>query len=254
MRRLGLLRMVLLLTLLASAAAPLAHASTVTITGSVSYSGPYQGDTLYVAVLDTNQTGHDQFLDLKAYSVGAPPLNQAYSLSFDNTSAPSEVIVAALLDVDGGGADSVSANDILGWYASTATPTALASSTSHSNIDFSLPEGEIQGMLTFAPGQTYAYIVVSQSCSGGVFSRPAAEFTHTGPYAMRGVYPGLWCVFAFGFIPPFTFTAICYGDPTCENPTLLSITGSETLTNIDLDFSGNVPAGNTTWGRLKSKY
>jgi len=35
---------------------------------------------------------------------------------------------------------------------------------------------------------------------------------------------------------------------------LISLAVDEIKTGIDLDFTGNVPVGNTTWGRLKSKY
>jgi hypothetical protein len=101
----------------------------------VEITGVYQsGDTLYVAVLDTTQADSVQFQDLKAYAVGSPPIGQSYSLSFDNATAPSEVIVAALLDVDGGGVDTLSTNDILGWYASTGTPTGVSSATSHTGM------------------------------------------------------------------------------------------------------------------------
>jgi hypothetical protein len=252
----GWVRAAVLVVALAAAAAsaPGANASIVTFTGSISYNGAYSGDTLYVAVIDTTQAQDVVFLDLKAYAVGSPPLNQPYSLSFDNATAPAEVIVAALLDVDGGGVDTVGQGDILGWYASAAVPTGVSSATSQSGLDFSLPEAEIEGTVTLAPGQAYAYIIVAQDCGGGGFSRPSVEVTVSGSYAIRGLYAGTWCVFAYGFIPPFTFAGVCYGDPTCANPTPVTLTSTEVKTGVDLDFTAYVPTPNMTWGKLKAKY
>jgi hypothetical protein len=253
MRRFGLLSAAMVLV--GVTVASVAHASTVTITGTVSYNGAYSGDTLYVAALDTTQGQDVVFLDLKAYPVGSPPLSQPYSISFDNASAPPEVIVAALLDVDGGGVDSVSGGDILGWYDGHQEPLGVSSSTSHTGVNFALPQAEIEGTLTLAPGQSWANIVVATDCAGGTFTRPSLQLTSSGAYFIRGIYAGSWCVFAFGFIPPFTFAQVCYGDPTCANPSFVALTAAQKKTGIDLDFTANVPVRNkSTWGSLKAKY
>ena len=202
MRRLGLLSVVtpLIWLVMGLWAAPHeAGAATVTVSGTVTYQGSYSGDTLYVAVLDTTQGQDVVFLALKAYSAGSPPLSQPYSLSYDNASAPPEVIVAALLDVDGGGVDTVSGGDIVGWYPGAPTPTGVSSSTSHAGLNFALPRAEVSGTLTLAPGQSWANVVVATDCSGGTFTRPSVQFTSSGAYFMRGIYAGTWCVFAYGF-------------------------------------------------------
>ena len=234
-----------------------ANAEVVTFTGTVSYNGTHTGDTLFVAVIDTTQEGEDvTFLDLEAYFVnGASPINQPYSLTFDNATAPATAIVAALLDPDGGGVDTVGGADIIGWYASEPEPTGVTTATSHSGLDFDLPEAEIHGAVVFAPGQEYANILAASSCTeSSGFGRPSFEVTSSGAYEIIGLYAGTYCVFGFGFVPPFTFVAACYGDPTCANPTLITLTAEEVRNGINLDFTGNVPASNTTWGLLKSRY
>lgn len=235
-------------------AAPAANADIVTFTGTVSYSGPYSGDTLYVGLIDTSSVDTTDFVVIEAYAVGSPPFDQSYSLSFDNTNAPTDVIVAALLDVDGGGPDTLSGADILGWYPSTPEPVGVSTATSHGGLHFDLPEAEIHGNVLFAPGQLYAFVIAAQSCTEGGFGRPPIEMNASGDYVIKGVYAGTWCVFGFGFVPPFTFVAACFGDATCENPTPVTLTETEVKTGIDLDFTGNVPAPNTTWGRLKNQF
>jgi hypothetical protein len=233
-----------------------ADASTVTFTGTVSYAGPYSGDTLYVAALDTTQADSVALLGLQAYPVGSPPFDQAYSLSFDNATAPAEVIIAALLDVDGGGTDSVGVDDILGWYDGSQIPTGVSSGTSQSGLDFALPRAEVEGTVTLAPGQTDASITILVSCTDqGSFGRPSVEVNASGPYHVRGLYAGTYCGIGFGFIPaPPFFVATCYGDPTCANPTPITLGATEIKQGIDFDFTGNVRVDKTTWGRLKSKY
>ncbi|HYV51124.1 MAG TPA: hypothetical protein VE910_04415, partial [Dongiaceae bacterium] len=197
-----------------------------------------------------------QFLGLQSYAPGSPPFDQPYSISFDNATAPSEVIVAALLDVDGGGVDTVGQGDIIGWYNSNPVPTRVSTSSDHNGLHFDLPQAEVHGTVTFAPGQTSATVVVATSCNQeGAWGRPGIELTASGVYSIKGIYAGTWCALAFGFLPtPPFFVAACFGDPTCANPTPITLATTETRTGIDFDFSGNVPIGNTTWGRLKSKY
>ena len=258
MRHLGLLWMVMLTAMVATAVLGSgAMASTVTFTGTVHYDGPYSGN-LYVAVIDTTQADSAQFLDLKSYGAKSGSFDQSYSLSFDNATAPTEVIVAALLDVDGGGVDTVSQGDIVGWYDSNQMPTKVSSASNHNGLNFDLPQAEIHGTVTFAPGQNTAVVLVATSCSQsgeGAFGRPPVELAAGGTYSMKGLYAGTWCAAAFGTFsgPPF-FMGLCFGDPTCTNPTPISVGATEIRTGIDFDFSGNVPIHTTTWGHLKSKY
>jgi hypothetical protein len=236
--------------------ATVANAAVITLSGTVHYQGAYSGDTLYVVVIDTTQAQDVTFLSLKAYAVGSPFLGQAYAIDFDNAAAPPEVIVAALLDVDGGGVQNVSGNDIVGWYAGAAAPTGISSADSQGGLDFDLPRAEIQGTITLAPGQTDAWIDVTQNpqCQHTGFNRPRTEITASGPYAIRGFYAGEWCISAEGNYPPSLFVRVCYGDPACVNPTLVSLTAAQVKTGVDLDLSAPVPAQGTSWGRLKSRY
>ena len=253
MRQFGVLSMLLMLVVAGIAAR--AQAEIVTFTGTIHYEGPYSG-TLYVAAIDTTEADTAQFLGLQSYSPGSPPFDQAYSISFENATAPTEVIVAALLDVDGGGVDTVGQGDIIGWYDSQPVPTKVSTASSHNGLHFDLPQAEIHGTVTFAPGQTTAQVVMANSCSGeGTWGRAGIQLTESGTYSIKGFYPGTFCGFAFGALstPPF-FTAICFGDPTCVNPTPITLTQTEILTGIDFDFSGNVRAKHTTWGGLKTRY
>ena len=257
MRHLGLRSMVLLSAIFATVLGwSGADASTVTFTGTVHYDGPYSG-TLYVAVIDTTQADSAQFLDLQSYGAQGPPFDQAYSLSFDNATAPAQVIVAALLDVDGGGVDSVGQGDIVGWYDSNPLPALVSSDSDHNGLHFDLPQAEIHGTVTFAPGQIDAAIIMATSCSEsqGAFGRPAVRLNESGTYSMKGIYAGTWCAAAFGStsIPPF-FLGLCFGDPTCANPTPITLETTEIRTGIDFDFTGNVKSRKTTWGNLKSSY
>jgi hypothetical protein len=233
------------------------QAATVTFSGTVSYQGAYSGDTLYVAVLDTTQGQDVSFVSVHAYPVGSPPLSQPYSLDFDNSTTPATLLVAALLDVDGGGVDTVSGADVVGWYAGTATPTGVSSSSSHSGLDFALPRAEIQGTLTMAAGQSNAYlnVTVDPLCGFEGFNRPQLELNASGAYTMVGIYPGTYCATAYGFfsVPPF-FAQVCYGDPTCASPTLITLTATEVKTGVDFDFTSTVPVKESTWGRIKSRY
>jgi hypothetical protein len=254
MRHLGLLGTVLLFTFAIGMGTP-ALAEVVTMSGTIHYDGPYSG-TLYVAAIDTTQADTAQFLGLQSYTPGSPPFDQPYSISFDNAAAPTDVIVAALLDVDGGGVDTVGQGDIIGWYNSQPVPTKVSTSSSHNGLHFDLPQAEVHGTVTFAPGQTGATVIIATSCTGeGAWGRPGVQMAESGTYSLKGIYAGTWCGFAFGFLPtPPFFTALCFGDPTCANPTPITLTTTEIRTGIDFDFSGNVRTHETTWGHLKSKY
>jgi len=254
MRHLGLLGTFLLVTVAIGVATP-ALAEVVTMSGTIHYDGPYSG-TLYVAAIDTTQADSAQFLGLQSYSPGSPPFDQPYSVSFDNATAPTDVIIAALLDVDGGGVDTVGQGDIIGWYNSEPIPTKVSTSSSHNGLHFDLPQAEVHGTVTFAPSQTGAIVVLATSCSDeGAWGRPGIQLSESGTYSLKGIYAGTWCGLAIGTlsVPPF-FNALCFGDPTCVNPTPITLTTTEVRTGIDFDFSGNVRVGNTTWGHLKSKY
>ena len=254
MRQLGFLGTVFLL-IFAAGIVTSAQAETVTLTGTIHYEGPYEG-TLYVAAVDTTEADTTQFLDLQPYTPGSPPFDQAYSLSFDNATAPSEILVVALLDVDGSGTDSVGQGDILGWYDGNPEPTPVSTASSHNGLHFDLPQAEIHGTVTFAPGQTRASVIAATSCSGeGAWGRPGVDFTESGTYSMKGIYAGTWCVLAYGLLPtPPFFVVACFGDPTCANPTPISLEATEIRTGVDFDFSGNVRVASTTWGRLKAQY
>jgi hypothetical protein len=240
---------------------PVAGADTVTFSGTIAYPGPYQGDTLYVAVLDTTggEDGDVSFLDLAQYPVTGPGFAQSYTLSFDNTGAPAVVFVAALLDVDGGGVyDGLSDVDILGWYAGTTEPAGIAPDASQSGLDFPLPTAEIHGAVTLAPGQADAWVEATYDAacdgSGGIGDTNARVFA-SGPYTIRGIYPGTYCVFGEGMVPNAWGGKICHGDPHCATPTLIVLGTSTIATGVDLDFNALLaPVRQTTWGVLKTLY
>jgi len=47
---------------------------------------------------------------------------------------------------------------------------------------------------------------------------------------------------------------ICYGDPACVSPTLITLSETEVRTGVDLDFTDAVPARSSTWGSVKARY
>jgi len=229
-----------------------APAAPVTLSGTVSYQGTHSGDTLYVAVLDTTGVEDVTVLDIHSYAVGAPPFDQAYSLSFDNAGVASTVFIASILDVGGGGLD-VTGDDVFGWYAGAQTPTGIPSSSSASGLDFALPRAEIHGTVTFVAGQTGARIDVSPDalCLTEGF-RPRTDLSSPGSYAVVGIYPGTYCVKAEGETDSGTLYE-CYGDPDCQAPVTVTLGAMEVRTGIDFDFS-LVPVETVTWGGIKSRY
>jgi hypothetical protein len=228
-------------------------AATITFSGTVSYQGSYSGDTLYVAVLDTTGTEDVTILALEAFAVGSPPFDQFYSLDFDNTGVSPLLLVAGFLDVDGGGTDAISDADVFGWYAGTPQPTGVSSATTQSGIDFDLPRAEIHGTITFEAGQSQARLNVSPTdCTMEGF-RPTEWVNSGGPYSLIGLYPGTYCVSADGS-PTSGPSHICYGDATCANPTLITLTATQVVTGVDLDFSDSAPVESITWGRIKARY
>lgn len=233
--------------------APGAGAAIVTFSGTVSYQGSYSGDTLYVGVLDTTGVEDVTVLSLQAFPVGPPPFNQSYSLDFDNASASPMLLVAAFLDVDGGGVGSITGEDVFGWYASTPEPTGISSASSQSGIDFELPRAEIHGTITFDSIQTQARPNVSPTDCMTEGFRPTEWVTSGGPYSIIGLYAGTYCVSADGS-PTSGPMHICYGDVTCANPTLITLTATQVVTGVDLDFSGGAPVEALTWGRIKARY
>ena len=228
----------------------------VTLSGTISYTGSHSGDTLYVAVIDTSASKDVSFLALRAYAIGLPPLNQPYSIDFPGSGAPPFVILAALLDVDGGGVDSVSGSDIVGWYAGSADPVGVSSSLSQSGLDFVLPRAEVHGTITLVAGQTEAWIEATQdpACRAIGFRRPPVKVTGSGPYSITGLYAGTWCVYAEANIPNTSFAHICYGDPNCVNPSTITLNEAQIRVGVDLDFTGHTPAFPLSWGRLKARY
>lgn len=232
-----------------------AAAETITFSGSVAYTSRLDpAHTLYVAVLDTSGAGGATVLARKAYQVVTVPIALRYSLDFDNTGVSPMVAVVGLADVDGGGPGTVSSADVFGWYSSGTSPTFVSSTVSREDLDFVLPWSEIRGTLKFAIGQTEARVQLSPDpwCLVEGF-RPTATFTGEGEYRIAGVYEGTYCVRAEG-AGIESHASICYGDPTCADPTPVTVGPATINPGIDLDFTSAVPVLHITWGLLKSRY
>jgi hypothetical protein len=232
----------------------LATAATVSFSGIVSYDGPYAGNDLYVAVLDTTGGPDVTVLVIGSYSVSSLPFAQPFALDFDNVGAASEVVVAALLDVDGSGVGDVSGADVFGWYAGTSTPTFISSAGSQTGLDFSLPKAEIHGTLTFGPGQSEARVDITDDLAcvrEGL--RPQPRFSSSGSYSIVGIYAGTYCVNASGS-GLGGYSVVCFGDPDCVSPTSITLGPSEIRTGVDLDFSALVAVEESSWGRLKASF
>lgn len=229
-------------------------AAPVTFSGTVTYTGAYSGDSLFVAVLDTTGTKDVTLLDIQAYPVGAPPFGQAYSLNFDNAGITAPVLVASFLDVDGGGADEIDGVDVFGWYAGAAPPTGVSAASSAAGLDFALPLAEIHGTVTFDSTQPDARVNVTPdpACVEDGF-RPQSTFLGTGPYSIIGLYAGTYCVNATGFNISESMQ-VCYGDPTCASPTLVPLGATDVVSGIDLDFRLVSPVEPVSWGRMKTLY
>lgn len=82
--------------------------------------------------------------------------------------------------------------------------------------------------------------------------RPRPEDTATGPYVIRGLYPGAYCVSAEGSTGSGSLR-VCFGDPDCESPTLVTLSAGEIRTGVDLDFT-TVAVEEVSWGMLKGRY
>jgi len=232
-----------------------AAAETITFSGSVAYTDRLNpAHTLYVAVLDTSGAGDATVLARHSYQVTTTPIALRYSLDFDNTGVSPQVAVVGLADVDGGGPDTVSSADVFGWYHGGPGPTFVSSTVSREDLDFALPYASVQGTLKFAAGQTEARVRFSPDvqCLLKGF-RPTAVFTSEGAYKVAGVYEGTYCVRAEG-TGTKGHTFICYGDPTCADPTLVTVGPESIRSGIDFDFTSAVPVLHTTWGMLKSRY
>lgn len=253
----GIIRALVALTMLLAGLSLFPRAgtcATVTFSGTVSQPGSAAGDSLYVVVLDTMGTEDVTLVAIAPYPVGTPPFDQAFTLDFENTGVGSTLFVVALLDVDGDGTNSVSGEDIFGWFDGDQSPTAVSSTASHTGLDFALPQGEIQGTLTLAPGQTEArvYVTPSVDCADEGF-RPNFDLVASGPYSLKGVYAGTYCVRARGD-GSNGYAVLCYGDPTCVAPTFVSLTTGEVLTGINFDFNDLVPVTPASLGSLKARY
>jgi hypothetical protein len=233
-------------------------AAPVTFSGTVTYSGSYSADSLYVAVIDT--TDNMDLLGYVALPAGSPPFSLPYVVSFDNAGATIPLWLVALLDVDSSGIDPDSLDgtytnpDILGWYGSQPDPIMIPADVSQSDLDFFLPTAEIHGTLIFGDGQTDTWVWAR---SPGGSETAAFTYDATGatsaPYELRGVYAGDWYVIGAADCGPGIDAVICYGDPTCISPTLLHVADGGTLSGIDLDFS-HCPVEETSWGRVKHLY
>lgn len=228
-------------------------AAPVTFSGTITYQGSYSGDSLYVAALDTAGTLDVTLLGLKSLAVGSSPFTQPYALEFDNTGTSAMLFVAAFLDVDGGGVDSLGGADVFGWYGEGAAPVGVSSAAPQSGLDFALPRAEIYGYITFAPGQMEARVDVSAdlACLNQGF-RPGHFAYGSGPYAIIGVYPGSYCVSASGYSPSGPLR-ICYGDPTCASPAAITVAATEVRVGVDLDFT-TTSVATIPWGRVKVLY
>lgn len=246
----------LVCTVMASFIVQGAGAEIVTFSGTVTYTGSHMADTLFVVVVDTTGSGeYPEFLAIGAFAVGAPPYSQPFNLSFDNALATGPLIMAAALDIDGGGVQNIGAGDLVGWYENTQDPVLLPSTASQANLDFYLPLAEIHGTVTFVPDQLGAYIspVPGLDCEGDHF-QPTPDLDAPGPYIILGLYPGTYCVHGKGFTSALDFLEVCYGDPDCASPTLLTVTGAEIFTDVDLDFTTVAADEPISWGAVKSAY
>jgi len=231
---------------------PNAGAEVITFQGTVSYQGSHSGDSLYVAVLDTTGVEDVTLVATGAFAVGAPPFDQPFSLDFDNTGVGASLLLAAFLDVDGGGLEDVGGADVFGYYDGNVMPASISSATPQTDLDFSLPRAEIHGTLTLAPGQSEIRIDATTDvlCQMEGF-RPQPRLTSSGPYVIVGLYPGTYCVYSE---ESSGSTRTCFGDPTCASPTLVTLSPTEVMMGVDLDFTSVVPVNPTTWGRVKSRY
>jgi hypothetical protein len=233
---------------------PPATAEIISFSGTISYQGTHSGDTLFVAILDTAGVEDVSLLALGAIPVGPPPFDQPYSLDFDNADGGPFLFVASFLDVDGGGVGDVGGADVFGWYDGNAEPVLISSAASQAGLDFSLPRAEIHGTLTMPPGSTEARpdATTDPTCTLEGF-RPRPQVFDSGPYSIVGLYPGTYCISA----ERNTMSGpqrVCFGDPTCANPTLVTLSETEVRNGVDLDFTAIVPVSPTTWGRVKSRY
>lgn len=243
----------LCITIAAAVLAGNTCADPVTFSGTVTYAGSVSGDSLYVAVLDTVGVEDVTLVDLVAIPVGLSPFAQPYFLSFDNAGLSPELLVAAFLDVDGGGIEDVSGADVFGWYDGNMIPAGIPSAGSQSRLDFALPLAEIHGTVTFAPAQVEARVDVSHDATCMLEGlRPRHFMFSSGSYAIIGIYPGTYCVSADGH-DAFGPRHVCHGDPTCANPVLITLTETEVKTGVDLDFTTLVVHG-SAWGRVKSLF
>lgn len=233
-----------------------AGATPVNFSGSVSNDGLYGADSLYVVILEV---GVDVaiLIDFVAVASGTPPNAVDFSIGFDNTGAPDSVLVGAILDVDGSGFDadsldnSLTGTDVLGWYDGHLDPVFVSTSASQTGLDFALPTAEVRGTVIFAQGQTWADL---EACSiPNSWCPYTLKMQAAGSYSFPGLYAGGWKVRGYG-----PSSEICYGDPTCANPTEITVADGEIRTGIDIDFSAvGAPSGSVTgqsWGRTKSGY
>jgi hypothetical protein len=230
----------------------------VTFSGTVTYNGSYSADSFYVAVIDT--TDNMDLLGYVALPAGSPPFSLPYVVEFDNAWATIPLWLVALLDADSSGIDPDSLDnaytnsDILGWYGSQPDPIMIPPDVSQSGLDFFLPTAEIHGTLTFGTEQTDTWVWARSE--GGFetasFTYDAAGHT-SAPYELRGVYAGDWYVMGAADCGSAGDKTICYGDPTCQNPTLIHLNEGQVLVGIDFDFRP-CPVEETSWGRIKHLY
>jgi hypothetical protein len=230
----------------------------LTLSGTISYNGPYNGDSLFVAVIDTATGGDLGFVAVLGFDIGNSPVSQPYAFNLDSSAAPPTVWIAALLDVDGGGLDKKAGPaDVLGWYGSAPIPTDVSTAGSQSGLDVTLPTGEIHGTVSFVPGQTGAEIFVSPQpfCMTQVkLTHPPVEVGAPGPYAVIGVYAGSYCLTALGYGVGPGPLVVCYGDYTCSSPHSVAVGEGEVVNGVDISFADPTPVDRTTWGRLKARY
>jgi hypothetical protein len=68
-----------------------------------------------------------------------------------------------------------------------------------------------------------------------------------------GVYPGTYCVSARGEYAVGS-RRVCYGDPFCDAPQLITIGEGEVVSGVDLHFDVINPVESSSFGLIKARF